>query len=99
MSSQGRPLTLLRIKYPFHFRVCCAAILLALVSAWVPGIVALAGDCDGTAGNDVVNCTSDPAVPDDVAGLGLGDDTYTQDSGVLAEPFNIGVCGFLLPSA
>jgi hypothetical protein len=59
----------------------------------------LAGDCDGTAGNDVVNCTSDPAVPDDVAGLGLGDDTYTQDSGVLAEPFNIGVCGFLLPSA
>jgi hypothetical protein len=43
---------------------------------------AAAGDCDGTAASETVTCSANPVVPDSSAGLGLGDDIYTQDVGV-----------------
>lgn len=61
----------------FISSILIAAILLAAM----PAGFALAGDCDdGTVGNNVIDCIADPIAPDDAnIGLGLGDDTFTQD--------------------
>lgn len=40
------------------------------------------GDCDGTTGNDTINCTTTPGTPDNQADGDLGDDSITIGVGV-----------------
>ena len=60
------------------------ALPVVLIIVSLPTGVALAGDCDGTPTDDSVTCSSDP-LADTVVGLGLGNDTYTQDAGVTSD--------------
>ena len=53
------------------------------VSLTIPTAV-LAGDCDGTTGNDNITCAVNPTNPDANVGLEEGNDTFTLNSGVTA---------------
>ncbi len=56
--------------------------ILSLVVLSSGVIVAYAQDCDGTTGNDVINCTTNPTNPENQIDGDLGDDTITQGVGV-----------------
>ncbi len=53
---------------------------LMLISSGV--MIAYAQDCDGTTGNDVINCTTNPVNPENQIDGDLGDDNITQAAGV-----------------
>jgi hypothetical protein len=59
----------------------CSTLIAAILLAAMPVGFALAGDCDdGTAGPNAIVCIAHPFAPDDAnIGLGLDDDTFTQD--------------------
>ncbi|MBI1276713.1 MAG: hypothetical protein GC179_01160 [Anaerolineaceae bacterium] len=48
-------------------------------------LAAQAGDCDGTPGNDVINCTVNPTNPDAQVDGDLGDDNITVATGVTVD--------------
>lgn len=76
-------------------RLLSAVLLCSLLLAAVPADVAVAA-CDDsvvTPGNDTVLCDVDPPVGEEVLGLDLGDDSYTQNAGVTTDV----VAGDLLP--
>ncbi len=64
-------------------------IIIAVVSVGllVGGLLATraAGDCDGTPGNDVIDCTVSPSNPDTQVDGDLGDDTITVEAGVTTD--------------
>jgi hypothetical protein len=61
----------------------CSTLIAAILLAAMPAGFALAGDCDGTAGDDngvnAIVCTAVGPAPDADYGLGLGDDEFTLD--------------------
>jgi hypothetical protein len=61
----------------------CATLIASILLAAMPVGLALAGDCDGTVGDDngvnAIVCTAIGPVPDADYGLGLGDDEFTLD--------------------
>lgn len=76
--------------YPAHYSLYFILLIASILLAAMPVGIAFAGDCDdGTPGDDsgpdAIQCIADPVVPDAVIGLGLGDDTFTQDAGVFTD--------------
>lgn len=63
-------------------RIVSLSLLTSLLTGFVPVSLAYAGDCDGTAGDDNILCSTDPLAPDSEVGLDFGNDTYVQDAGV-----------------
>jgi hypothetical protein len=61
-------------KLSLPVRFISAALLASLLVSTVPVTAAFAGDCDGTSGDDTVDCQSLSMVPDEHIGLELGDD-------------------------
>lgn len=75
---------------PTNFVVRALVLIAVLAASLAQAAPAFAapGDCDDpTAGihNSTVVCAIDPFTPDAVVGLDLGDDTYTQNSGVTTD--------------
>ncbi|MBI1276712.1 MAG: hypothetical protein GC179_01155 [Anaerolineaceae bacterium] len=64
-----------------HYRWLIGIMVLSLVILSGRLLVANAAGCDGTTGNDTINCTTNPVNPDQIDG-DLGDDTITQAAGV-----------------
>lgn len=72
----------------FAKRLVCLLTVFAVVATSLLSAspaYAAPGDCDGTPADDAITCSSDPTNPDDIVGLGLGDDTYVQEAGVTSD--------------
>ncbi len=65
------------------YRLLVGALIMSLLTL-IGGllVVQAAGDCDGTTGNDVINCMTNPVTPDDQIDGELGNDNITQGAGV-----------------
>lgn len=73
------------VRKPIFPCIFSVSLILSLCLSAFGTVPAFAGQCDGTAGDDVVVCSADPIVPDAEVGLDMGDDTYTQDPLVVSD--------------
>ncbi len=67
-----------------NYRWLIRIMILSLITTVTGGLLVAyaAGDCDGTTGNDVINCTTNPVNPDNQIDGDTGDDNITQGAGV-----------------